>query len=126
MGWNSKKLLNCDILHQHPQIFPNTKFRPKIKILKFGTKTALIGYFGLEFQKTNIVFEINILQFVNTQRSIQKQKILNFGPKTLYLGIFGLQFNKNYHQIFNRHSRISETITFRPKQKKSLGPERAY
>ena len=28
------------------------------KILKFGTKIALIEYFGQEFQKTNVVFEI--------------------------------------------------------------------
>ena len=125
-GLELKKLLYCDILQQHPQIFSNTKFRPKIKILKFGTKTALIGYFGLEFQKTNIVFEINILEFVNMQPSIQKQKNLNLGPKIPYLGIFWLQFNKNYHQIFNRYSRICETIKFRPKQKKSIGPEMLY
>ena len=31
---------------------------------------ASIGYFGLEFQKTNVVFEISILEFVNTQSFI--------------------------------------------------------
>ena len=96
-----KKPLYCDILHQHPQILPNTKFCPKIKILKFGTKIVLIGYLGLEFQKTNAVFEISILKFVNMQRLIQNQKTLNLGPKIHYLGVFGLQLNKNYHQIFN-------------------------
>ena len=101
MGWNSKKLLYCDILHRHPQIFPNTKFRPKIKIFKFGTKIAVIWHFGLEFQKTNAVFEISILEFVNMQRFIQNQKTLNLGKKIHYLGIFGVQFNKNYYQIFN-------------------------
>ena len=51
--------------------------RPKIKILKFGTKIAVIGYFGLEFQNTNVVFEISILEFVNMQRFILNQKTLN-------------------------------------------------
>ena len=74
LGRNSKKLLYCGILNQHPQIFPNTKFRPKIKILKFGTKIALIGYFGLEFQKTNVVFEVRIFELVNRQSFIQRQK----------------------------------------------------
>ena len=69
LGRISKKLLYCGILHQHPQFFLNTKFHPKIKILKFGTKAALIGYFGLEFQKTNVAFE-----FVNMQSFIQKKK----------------------------------------------------
>ena len=35
-------------------------------------------YFGLEFQKSNVVFEISILEFVNIQRFIQNQKTLNF------------------------------------------------
>ena len=40
--------------------FFQTKFCPKIKVLKFGTKIVLIGYVGLEFQKTNAAFEISI------------------------------------------------------------------
>ena len=55
-GQVPKKPLYCGILHQHPQIFPNTKFRPKIKIHKFGAKISLIGYFGPEFHKANAVF----------------------------------------------------------------------
>ena len=71
-GLELEKATVCSILHQHPQIFPNTKSRPKIKTFKFGTKAALIGCFGLEFQKTNVVFEISILKFVNMQSFIQK------------------------------------------------------
>ena len=73
LGLELEKLLYYNILHQHPQICPNTKFRPKIKILKLRTKIALILYFGLEFQKANVVFEISILAFVNMQCLIQKQ-----------------------------------------------------
>ena len=47
--------------------FFQTKLCPKIKILKFG-------YFGLEFQKTNVEFEISILEFVNMQSFTQKTK----------------------------------------------------
>ena len=79
--WAGTRRSYCDVLHQHPQIFPNTKFRPKIKILKFGTKIALIGYFGLEFQKPNVLFKISILEFVNMQPFIQKQKSFKLGTK---------------------------------------------
>ena len=72
----------------------------QIKILKFGTKIALIGYLGLEFQKANVVFEISILEVVSMKR-FPKTKNLNLGQKMHYLRIFGLQFNKNYYQIFN-------------------------
>ena len=84
LDWNSQKLLHCDILHQHPEIFPNTTFRPNMKILKFENKIVLIwyiGYFGLEFQKTDVIFEISTLEFVNMQRFIQKQKIFKIGTK---------------------------------------------
>ena len=56
-----------------PSNFPKHKISSKKKILKFGTKIALTGYFGLDFQKTIVVFEISILAFVNMQRFIQKQ-----------------------------------------------------
>ena len=95
-----------------------TKFCPKIKLLKFWTKIVLIGYFGLEFQKANVEFEISTLEFVNMQSFIQKLKKINLGPKIVYLGIFGLQYNKNYYQISNQHTWICETIMFPPKRKK--------
>ena len=48
-----------------------------MKILKFGTEIAVIEYFGQELQKTNVVFEISILEFVNMQRFIQNEKTLS-------------------------------------------------
>ena len=80
-GWNSKKLLYCGILYQYPQIFRNTKFHLKIKIYKFATKIYVIGYFGLDFRKTNAEFKINILEFVNLQSFIPKQKNFKLGTK---------------------------------------------
>ena len=44
-GLELEKLLYCGILYPHPQFFSNTKFSPKIKKLKYGTKSALMGCF---------------------------------------------------------------------------------
>ena len=115
LGWNSEKLLYCGILNEHPHIFSNTTFRPKIKILKFGTEIALIRFFGLGFQIINVIFEISIFKFVNMQSFIQKRKTLNLRPKIPYLSIFGQQFNSNCYQVLNQHRRICETIKLHPK-----------
>ena len=108
------------------QIFPNTKFLPKIKILKFRTKIALIGYFGLEFQKVNAVFEISIIELVNMQNFIQKQKKkIKLVTKISTLESFKT-FNQTY-ETFNQYPRIWETINFHPKRKKiDLGPKNFY
>ena len=119
-GLELKNLLYCGIFCQHPQIFLKTKFQPNIKIFEFLTKTVLTGYFQLDLQKSNIVFEISIFELVNIQSFIEKQKNFKLGPKKLYLGTFGLQFKKNYYQIFGQHPRICETIKFHPKQKKYI------
>ena len=68
--------------------FFQSKFCPKIKILKFETKIVLIVYFELEFQKTNVEFEITIVEFVNMQSFIQKQQIFKLGPKNTLLRYF--------------------------------------
>ena len=68
--------------------FFQTKFCPKIKIFKFGTKIVLIGYFGLEFQKTNVEFQISILEFVKMQSFIQKQESFKLGTRNTLLRYF--------------------------------------
>ena len=101
LRWNSKKLLYCGMLHQHPQIFPNTKFHSKIKILRFGTKLwvgilkKLMSY--LKSASSNVL---------TCKTSSKNKKYLNLGPKIPYLGVFGLQVNKNYYQFFNQNPRI--------------------
>ena len=82
------------------KFFQTQNFVQKWKSLNLGPN-AVIGLFGLEFQKTNVVFAISIFEFVNMQRFIQNQKTLNLQLKKHYLGFFELQFNKNYYQIFN-------------------------
>ena len=125
MGRTPKKLLYCGILHQHPQIFSNTKFRPEIKILKFGTKTALVSHFGQEFQKLMPYLKSASSNLSTCKVSSKNKSILNLGPKIPYLGIFGLEFNKDYYQIFNQHPQICEAINFHPKQKKQIWDQKS-
>ena len=108
--------------------FFQTKLRLNIKILKFGTKIALIGYFGLEFQKvSNLKSVSSISNLLTCKVSSKNKNFLNLVPKIPYLGIFGLQFNKNYCQFFNQHTQICETIKVSSKMKKSnLGPKMLY
>ena len=80
--------------------FFQTKFCSKIKILRFGTKIVLIGYFRLTFQKTNVEFEISILEFVNMQSFVQKQKNLNLGPKYLTYVFLGYKLAKTIIKFF--------------------------
>ena len=68
--------------------FFSNKIVSKKKIFKLGTNIVLIGYFGLEFQKTNVEFEISILEFVNMQSFIQKQKKFKLGTKNTLLRYF--------------------------------------
>ena len=50
------------------------------------------GIFGLEFEKTVVIFEISTLKFVYLQNFAEKQKFLNLSQKVPYLGIIGLEF----------------------------------
>ena len=68
--------------------FFQIKFCPNTNILKFRTKIVLIGYLALEFQKTNVKFEISILEFVNMQNFIQNQKNFKLGTKDTLLKYF--------------------------------------
>ena len=51
-----------------------------------------LGIFGLEFQKTIVIFEISTLKFVQLQNFAKKQKCLKLGWKMPYLDMFGLEF----------------------------------
>ena len=75
-----------------PPNFPKHKISSKIKILKFGTKISLIMYFGLEFLKTNVVFEISISNLLTWNISSKNKKTLNLGAKIPSLRVFGLKF----------------------------------
>ena len=66
----------------------------------------------------------SISNLLTRKVSSKNKKFLNLGPKIPYLGLFGLQF---YYQIFNRPTRICETIEVLSKTKKAnLGPKTLY
>ena len=78
------------------QIFQNAKFCVKVKIFKFWTKYALFGFFGKQFLKTIVIFEISALGICLIRKFGAKIKILKFGIKEIsYLSIFGLEFDNN-------------------------------
>ena len=81
----------CHIGHQHLQISVIAKLYKETKMLKFGTKNALLGIFdekcliwvflGKNFKKNIVIFEISTLKFVYLQNFTKKQKCLNLGSK---------------------------------------------
>ena len=54
----------CHIWNQCLQICLIVKFRRKTKSLNLGLKMSYLGTFGLEFEKTNVTFEISTFEFV--------------------------------------------------------------
>ena len=73
-GWNSKKLLHCGFFYISTLKFLQTKLLPTIKILKFGIKIALIGYFGLEFQKMSNLKSVSSTSNLLTCKFSSKNK----------------------------------------------------
>ena len=57
-------------------------------MLKFRTKIADLGIFGLEFENNFVIFEITALEFVYLQNLALKQKWLNLESKMPYLSSF--------------------------------------
>ena len=108
-GLQLEKATVCGILHQHPQIFSNTKFRPKRRILKFGISK------DWNFKKLMSYLKSASWNWLTCKVSSKNKNNLNLGTKIPYLGIFGLQLYKTYYQIFNQYRRICETIKFDPK-----------
>ena len=72
--WTGMLKTYCHICNQRPPIYLIAKFLAKIRIVKFGTKNELFGCFGLQFQKTIVIFEITALQFALLQGLVQKHK----------------------------------------------------
>ena len=61
--------------------------KKKKKILEFGTKIDLIGYFWLKFQKTVMSYLKSASSYLLTYKALSKTKTtLNLGPRIPYLG----------------------------------------
>ena len=69
---------------------------PKMPILGiFDQKCLIWTFFGKNFKKTIVRFEISTFKFVCLQNFTKKQKYLNLGSKMPDLCIFGLEFENN-------------------------------
>ena len=85
-------------------------------------------FFGVEFQKTIVIFEISTLKFLYLQSFAKKQKCLNLGPKLPYLGIFGVEFQKTIviFEIstlkFVKNESLTQTVNFSIGSAFSEGP----
>ena len=56
------------VLNKNPKICLIARFGAKIKIMKFGTKIALFGYFFLlEFENNIVLFETSTIEFIKNE-----------------------------------------------------------
>ena len=86
--------------NHHPRICLNEKFREKNKMLQFGTKNALFGYFYAGIFENYCHIWNKYLRICLIPKFCEETKMLKFGtknveyfwPKMRYLGIFGLEF----------------------------------
>ena len=58
-----------------------------------------LGIFGLEFQKSIVIFEISTLKYVELQNFAKKAKMPKFRTKNALLGYFLRRISKNYCHI---------------------------
>ena len=61
--WAGIWKLYCHTWNQQARVCLIAKFCEKTKTLKFRSKRPYLGIFGLGFQKTIVIFEINSLEF---------------------------------------------------------------
>ena len=86
-----------------------------MKMLKFGNKNVLFGYFRARIGKKLLSYlksapsNLPNCRFCRTAKLpkfCEKTKMSKFGTKMRDLGIFGTEFSKNYCHIWNQHLRI--------------------
>ena len=58
-------------------------------------KLSYLGIFGIEFEKTIVIFEIRTLEVIKIERFMLNKNKLNLGAKLPYLCIFWLKFKKS-------------------------------
>ena len=69
---------------------------PKITYFDiFDPKLIIWIFFGRNFRKTIVMFEISNLKLVYLQNFTKKQKSLNSGPEMPHLGILRLELENN-------------------------------
>ena len=96
--WNEKCLI-CVIL--------GCEFRAKIKIVKFKTKTVLLGIFRLKIGKNDCDIWNQPPRICRNAKKFAKQgKKIKFGTKTASFGYFGLKFEKIFLHLNSASSNL--------------------
>ena len=90
-GVELKKNL-CEIWNHHPWICLIAKYREIMKIPKFGTKSALFGYFLARTLKNYCHNWNQHLRISVIVKFCEETKMLKFRNKNALLGIFGQEF----------------------------------
>ena len=85
----------CQIWNQHPWNCLIAKYREIMEMPKFGTKSALFGYFLARIFRNCCRIWNQHLQICLYAKFYKKSKMPEFGTKMPYLGIFGLEFENN-------------------------------
>ena len=106
----------CDISNQRSPIRLTAKFHTKIRILKFGTKNVLFGWFEQQFWNIIVIFAISALKFASLKTLVQKIEILKFETKNARFPYFRTGI-WNYCHILNQRPRICLIIKFGAKIK---------
>ena len=96
LGQNIEKLFSY---LQSPQVVNLQNFPKKQNYLHVRTKMPYLVIFGVEFQKTIAIFEINTLRLVKFQNLLKKQKMPKFWSKYVLFGCFWGRILKSYCHI---------------------------
>ena len=98
----------CRIWNQPPRICLTAKFREKMKMPEFGTKTnAIFGYFFVWNFKKLFLYLKSAPAILSACKILRKkQKCLKLREKMPCWGIFGLEFQNNCCHIWNQHPQI--------------------
>ena len=102
----------CHICNQRSPICRIAKFRAKIRILKFGIKNVLFGYFWAGMWKQYCHIWKQLSRISQTAKFRKKVKMPRFGTKNALFGYFGARISKKYCHIWNKHPQICHKWVF--------------
>ena len=97
---------SCHIWNQHPWIGVIAKYHEIMKIPKFGTKSASLGYFWGRIAKTYCHIWNQHPQICLFAKFQGRTKMPKFGTKNAWFGYFWAGIWKQYCHIWNQHPQI--------------------
>ena len=107
----------CHIWNLRPRICLVAKFGPKIKTLKFGTKSTWFGFFWARILKNYCHIWNQHPQICLFSKFHEKTKMPKFGTKNAWFRYFWTGTWKQYCHIWNQQPRICLIVKFRGKTK---------